>query len=96
MSILTLTPAQLGLSPAIPADGDYPMDSVLHGQLAIAGCQYHVTAIQVAEGVGGDWRPIHQEYISEVNALYDLSGTDLTTSTINGKEYLLAIFSHGS
>lgn len=97
MTTISLTPAQLGLKPAHHVEGSaFPPDSVLHGQLILAGCSFHVTAIEVAEGENGDWCPIHQDYITEVNALYEMSGSDLTTATIEGKTYLLAIFPHGS
>lgn len=94
MSILSLTAAQLGLAPA-NQDSEYPADSVLHGQVIILGCQHHVTAILVND-VAGTWCPVHPDYTSEVEALYDMSGSDLTTAEINGKQYLFAIFAHGS
>jgi hypothetical protein len=93
MNIINLSPAQLGLQPAghVPS----PPDSILHGQLVLAGCQYHVTAIQVTKK-DDVWYPLHPDYTSEVEALYEMSGSDLTTSEIEGKQYLLAIFSHGA
>lgn len=93
MTPQSLSPAQIGLQPV--GDELYGPDSVLHGQLILAGCQYHVTAIQVTDK-DGVWHPVHPDYATEVNALYEMSGSDLTTSTIEGKDYLLAIFAHGS
>jgi hypothetical protein len=96
MNPISLTAAQLGLQPAEHVNGsEFPPDSVLHGQLILAGCSFHVTAIQVSD-VSGVWCPLHPDYTSEVEALYNMSGSDLTTATIEDKTYLLAIFPHGS
>lgn len=93
MNPISLSPAQIGLQPV--GDEKHGADSVLHGQLILAGCQYHVTAILV-NNVDDIWVPVHRDYVAEVEALYTMSGSDLTTSTIEGKPYLLAIFAHGS
>lgn len=95
MNPVNLSALQIGFKPV--GEEPHGLDSALHGQLILAGCQYHITAIQVTEDeADGSWKPVDPQYAPEVEALYELSGSDLTTSEIDGKQYLLAIFSHGS
>jgi hypothetical protein len=93
MNPVNLSALQIGFKPV--GDEPHGPDSALHGQLILAGCQYHITAILVTDDDGA-WKAVDPQYTSEVEALYELSGSDLTTSEIDGKPYLLAIFSHGS
>lgn len=93
MNVASLTAAQMNFTP-IGDDTGAP-DRVLHGQLNLAGCLHHVTAVQVIAVGDGVLEAVDSEYADEVEALYDMAGGSLTPTEINGKHYLLMIFPHG-
>ena len=71
-------------------------DSVLHGQLVLAGCSFHVTAVEVEADDDGVLRAIHPDYTDDVNTLYQLSGNSLSTAKIYAKDYLLTVIPHSA
>jgi hypothetical protein len=95
MNVLQVTADQIRFEPVGNEDKG-PADTVLHGQLVLAGCSCHVEAIQVKDVGNGVLRAVNDEYDSEVEALYQLSGNSLTTAAINGKNYLLAVVPHSA
>lgn len=94
MNVASLTAAQINFTPIGDAAG--ASDRVLHGQLTLAGCPHHITAVQVLDVGDSVLEAVDSEYADEVEALYTMAGGSLTPTEINGKHYLLMIFPHGA
>jgi len=92
MSIQNISLEQLNLSNPRPELNG----AMLHGQLTIAGGSFHVTAVQVKVDDQGGLTAVCSEYDEDIEALYALSGDSLTTVTIDGKDYVLAIVPHAA
>lgn len=80
----------------IGADSECTPESVLHGQLVMHGTYCHVTAIQVVPAGDGLLKAVAQAYAEDLEHLYDLSGSSLSTTTINGLEYVVFVIPHAA
>lgn len=87
--------ADLGLSPTACVTANFPRGA-LHGQLQIGSQAFHIEAYQVVVDEFGVVEPVLEEYAPEVEALYALSGNSLSTQTIKGAEYVIAVFPHAN
>ena len=93
MTIPSITAAQMNFKPV--GDDTGAPDRVLHGQITLAGCAHHVTAVEVKDVGHGILAPVEGSYTDEVDALYEMAGGSLSPSVINDKQYLLMVFPHG-
>lgn len=87
--------SSLGLAPTACCTTDYPRGA-LHGSVQIGAQMFHVEAYQVKPLSDGSVAPVLPDYTDEVEALYTLSQSSLSTQKIGGVEYVIAIFPHAA
>ncbi|MDO8415199.1 MAG: hypothetical protein Q7S87_03185 [Agitococcus sp.] len=91
MNRFTLTLAQLNLKP-IGHDTQGPPESILIGQLNIAGLPCHVSAYQVVEDDAGRILAVNQNYADELDAVLLLTDESPMKLCIDDLEYVIAIY----
>lgn len=86
--------SQLEFYPVGADTGGTP-ESILKGNLVIADRAFHVEAIQVCDASDGGYTAVNPQYYDTVEAIYTMAdGNRLHAVSIDGRDYLLAIYPH--
>lgn len=92
---IAISAEELNLQPAGGIYDDH-LASVLKGEMRIAGCPFHVRAIEVDLGAYGSMTALNPRFQSDIEALYALTGATTgstpSTVTIDGRLYAIMVF----
>lgn len=84
---------QLGFTPVGATSPGFAPESILHGQLTLAGLACHVEAFQVEER-DGETVLVNPTFQDGLDALTLLNGNRLQTATIDGRTYTVVVYPH--
>jgi hypothetical protein len=75
--------------------GEAPWHRLSGPSIIIMGTPHHMEAWAVTQNAEGELTAISEEWAPEVEALYSIYESALTTTTIRGHEYFVCVFPHG-